>query len=299
MKRRGRVGVVVAGASLLLWLGGCTRASRPAPSPGPTTPADAPADAAPSEEAEAVDLEALIADPAAALPGTPVRHGRYDFRRLRDEGGFVVARTEALEVHALGSRLVGRVTREGERSPPSVLVFLTDAEGRLAQLVWRGLPGRGDVEHEFGEITARSDGATLEVVRKRGLSTSTQRVTVPGAWTLDVALALEQLPLWSVAAAAPPAQGLPAQVEWVAIDVSPEAKPERVRLAQRGKETLAVGGHEIDTWRYQTAGTAPLSAMLWVDAQGWVVRRLDQAASDEGTQWDTIYVPLAGDRLSR
>lgn len=289
--------VVAAGMGSLLLLVGCTRSPHPTPSPvapGSTEVADpqpAAADAAPGE---AIDLEALIADPAAALPGALVRHGRYDVRRLRDKGGFVVAMTEELEVHALGGRFVGRVARKSDLAPPSLLVFLTDHEGRLEQMIWRGLRGTGDVEHEFGEITARSDGPTLEVVRKRGLSASIQRVTVPGAWTLDGALALELLPLWSTAAQAPPAQ-----VEWVSIRLPPGIKPERVRLAQRGKETITVGGHEVDTWRYQAMGAAPVSAMIWVDEQGLVVRRLEQAAGEEGTQWDTIYVPLAGDRLFR
>jgi hypothetical protein len=304
MKRRGRVGVVVAGASALLSFGGCTRAPRPEPSP--VTPSPTTADAATADTAtdEVVDLEALIADPAAALPGALVRRGRYDFRRLRGKGAAAVAMTEELEIHALGERRVGRIARKGERSPPSLLVFLTDHEGRLAQLIWRGLPGTGDVEHEFSEITARSDGPSLEIVRKRGLNTSIQRVTVAGAWTLDVALALELLPLWSAAATArpeqaPPEQAPPEQVEWVSIRTSPGTQPERVSLARRGKETLTVGGHEVVTWRYQPAGSAPLSAMIWVDDEGLVVRSLEQEAGEGGTQWDTIYVPLTGDRLLR
>lgn len=298
MKRHGRIGVVAAGASSLLLLVGCTRSPPPkqvAPSPtavaDPQPAADAEADAALDE---GVELEALIADPAAALPGALVRHGRYDIRRLRDKGGFVVAMTEALEVHELGGRFVGRVSRKGDLAPPSSIVFITDQGGRLEQMIWRGLPGTGDVEHEFAEITARSDGPKLEVVRRRGLSTSIQRLTVPGAWTLDGALALELLPLWSVTAAA-----RPEQAEWVSIRLPAGLEPKRVRLAQRGKETINVGGHEVDTWRYQAAGAAPVSAMIWVDEQGLVVRRLEQAAGDEGTQWDTIYVPLIGDRLSR
>lgn len=300
MKRHGRAGVVVAGVWSILLLVGCTRP--PASTPSPVAPEPTPdADPRPAADAqtkaaadEVVDLEALIADPTAALPGTLVRRGRYDVRRLRPKGGFVVAMTEELEVHALGDRHVGRIARKGDLAPPSLLVFLTDDEGRLVHAIWRGLPGTGDVEHEFGEITARSDGPKLEIVRKRGLSSSIQRVTVPDAWTLDGALALELLPLWSTAATA-----RPEQAEWVAIRLAPGTKPTRVRLAQRGKESLPVGGHEIDAWRYQAVGEAPLSAMIWVDAQGLVVRRLEQPAGDESTQQDTIYVPLSGDRLFR
>lgn len=289
--------MVSSGASSLLLLVGCARS--PHPTPSPVVPGQAAvADPKPAAEAEVapdeVDLEALIADPVAALPGARMRHGRYDVRRLRDEGGFVVAMTEELEVHELGDRLVGRIARKGDQAPPSWLVFLTDDAGRLEHMIWRGLPGTGDVEHEFGEITARSEGPKLEIVRKRGLSASIQRVTVPGAWTLDGALALELLPLWSAAATA-----RPEQAQWVSIRFEPGTKPEHVRLAQRGKETLTVGGHEIDAWRYQAMGAAPRSAMIWVDEQGLVVRRLEQAAGEEGKQWDTIYVPLTGDRLFR
>lgn len=286
--------MVAAAASSLPWLVGCTRSPHPEPSPV------APAVASPQPDAEAgaaadeaVELEPLIADPTAALPGALVRHGRYDIRRLRDKGGFVVAMTEELEVHALGRRFVGRVSRRGDLAPPSVLVFLTDEGGRLEQMIWRGLPG-ADVEHEFGKITARSDGPKLEITRMRGLSASIERMTVRGAWTLDGALALELLPLWSATATA-----RPEQAQWVSIRLAPGLEPKPVRLAQQGKETIAVGGHEVDAWRYQAVGTAPVSAMIWVDEQGLVVRRLEQAEGEGGTQWDTIYVPLTGDRLFR
>lgn len=41
-------------------------------------------------------------------------------------------------------------------------------------------------------------------MRTKGLSSSIQRVTIAGAWTLDGALALEHLPLWSASSTARP-----------------------------------------------------------------------------------------------
>jgi hypothetical protein len=296
MKRHGRTGLIRSGAWSLLLLVGCARSrgSEPSPStPDPNPAADAQADSAADV---AIDLEALASDPAAALPGTVVRHGRYDVRQLLHERGFVVAMTEELEVHELGGRFVGRIASKSDETPmpPSVLVFVTDDQGRLERVSWRGLPGSSTVEHEFDQITARGDGPKLEVVRTKRLSSFIQRVTVPGAWTLDGALALEYLPLWSPAPTTPPEQA-----EWVSIQLQAGPKPARIRLAQRGKEPIKVGGHEIDTWRYQAVTEAPLSAVVWVDEHGLVVRRLEQSEGEASTQWDTIYVPLAGDRLAR
>lgn len=300
MERHARIGVIRLAVSSILLLVGCAGSRRPEPTPpepgpktaaGATPAADAQADSAPDV---AIDLEALASDPEAALPGALVRHGRYDVRQLKPERGFVVVVTEELVVHELGGRSVGRIASKGDETPPSSLVFVTDDQGRLEQLIWQSLPGASDVTHEFSRITARSDGPKLEIVRTRGLSSSIQRVTVPGTWTMDGALALELLPLWSTAATE-----RPEQAEWVSIQLQPVAKAGRVRLAQRGKETLKVGGHEIDTWRYQAVSESPLSAVIWVDEQGLVVRRLEQAEGEADTQWDTIYVPLAGDRLSR
>ena len=176
----------------------------------------------------------------------------------------------------------------------SLLVFVTDDQKRLAHVIWRGLRGTSAVAHEFSQISARADGPKLEIVRTKGLSSAIQRLTVPGAWTLDEALALEHLPLWIASATA-----RPEQAEWVSIELLPGPKPQRIRLAQQGKETIKVGGHEIATWRYQAVAEAPVSSVIWVDEQGFVVRRLVHEEGDASTQWDTIYVPLAGDRLSR
>lgn len=298
--------MIGSGVASLLLLVGC--AGSPAPQPSPAGPdaksgagaqpaADSAADSAadPASD-EVVDLEALVSDPAAALPGTPLRHGRYDVRQLMHEGGFVVAMTEELEIHALGGRIVGRITSKSDETPmpPSRLVFLTDDQGRLAHVIWRGLPGTSAVAHEYGQVSARADGPKLEIVRTKGLSSSIQRVTVAGAWTLDGALALEHLPLWSTSSTA-----RPEQAEWVAIEHLPGPKPQRVQLAQRGKETITVGGREVATWRYQAVAEGPVSSVIWVDEQGFVVRRLEHEDGDASTQWDTIYVPLAGDRLSR
>lgn len=277
----------------LVLLGGCasTPALGPTPVGGPPPAADARVD--PAHDV-VVDLEALIADPTAALPGTLVRHGRYDVRRLLHEGGFVVAMTEELELHTLGGRFVGRVASKGDAVPPSILVFVTDAQGRLQQVIWQGLQGTGAAEHELDRVTASSDGPKLEIVRTRGLSSSIQRVTTPGAWTLAGALALDLLPLWS---ATPTAQ--PDGAEWVSMKLQPGFAPERIRLAPHGKETIEVGGREVEAWRYQAVTDSPLSAMVWVDEQGFVVRSLEQSAGEGSMQWDTIYVPLPGDRLAR
>ena len=300
MERHARIGVTRLVVSSILLLVGCAGSRRPETAPpepepkaaaGPTPAADAQADPAPDV---VIDLEALSADPQAALPGTLVRHGRYDVRQLKQDRGFVVAMTEELVVHELGGRRVGRIASKGDETPPSFLVFVTDAQGRLEHLIWQALPNTTEVTHEFSRITARSDGPKLEIVRTRGLQSSIQRVTVPDAWTLDGALALELLPLWSAAATA-----RPEQAEWVSIQLQPVAKAQRVRLAQRGKETLKVGGHEVDAWRYQAVTDSPLSAVIWVDEQGLVVRRLETADGEASTQWDTIDVPLAGDWLSR
>jgi hypothetical protein len=291
MEWHGRSCVIRWVASSILLLGGC--ASSPGSKPSPSEPDPKSVDPAPDV---VIDLEVLVSDPAAALPGTLVRHGRYDVRQLMHEGGFVVAMTEELEVHELGGRFVGRIASKSDQTPmpPSILVFVTDDQGRLEHVLWQGLPGTGEVVHEFSRISARSDGPKLEIVRTKGLSSLIQRVTVPGAWTLDGALALELLPLWSPAPTA-----RPEQAEWVSIPLELGSKPERIRLAQRGKETLTVGGHEVDAWRYQAVADAPLSAMVWVDEQGLVVRELEESEGEGSTQWDTIYVPLAGDRLSR
>lgn len=300
MTWHGRIGVIRWGASLLVLLVGCVRSTGPEPSPpvpDPKSVAGAePAASAGAEPDVVVDLEALAADPAAELPGTLVRHGRYDVRRLKHGGGFVVAMTEELEVHQLGGRVVGRIASKGDETPmaPSFMVFVTDDQGRLEHVIWRGLPSTSAVTHEFSEVTARSDGAKLEIVRTKGLTSSIQRLTITGAWTLDGALAVEHLPLWSAAPMTPPEQ-----VEWVSIQLQAVAKPARIRLAQRGQETITVGGHEVDAWRYQSVAEAPLSSVIWVDAHGLVVRRLESSEEDAGTQWDAIYVPLAGDRLSR
>jgi hypothetical protein len=300
MERHGRIRVIRLVASSILLLGGCAGSRGPEPSPSEPDPKSA-AGAKPAAEADpapdvVIDLEVLAADPAAALPGTLVRHGRYDVRQLMHEGGFVVAMTEELVVHELGGRFVGRIASKSDETPmpPSFLVFVTDDGGRLERVIWQGLPGTSVAEHEFSRISARSDGPKLEIERTKRLSSSIQRVTVPGAWTLDGALALELLPLWSAAATA-----RPEQAEWVSIQLQPVSKPERIRLAQRGKETIKVGGHEVDVWRYQAVGESPLTAVVWVDEQGLVVRRLEQSEGEASTQWDTIYVPLAGDRLSR
>jgi hypothetical protein len=275
-------------ASSIVLLGGCASSPAPGPTPVGDPPPAADARADPANDV-VVDLEALIADPTAALPGTPVRHGRYDVRQLMHEGGFVVAMTEDLEVHALGGRFVGRVARKSDATPmpPSILVFVTDDQRRLQRVIWHGLRGTSAVEHEFSRITASSDGPKLEVVRTKGLSSSIQRVTVPGAWTLDGALALELLPLWS---ATPTAR--PDGAEWVSIRLESGVAPERIRLAPRGKETIEVGGHEVEAWRYQAVTDSPLSAMVWVDLQGFVMRKLEQSAGEASTTWDTIYVPL-------
>lgn len=300
MKRHGRIGVICSGASLLL-LVGCASSSKPKPSPsepGPKPAAEAKADPKPADPTsdEVIDLEALISDPKAALPGKVMRHGRYDVRQLMHEGGFVVAMTEELEVHELGGRVVGRIASKSDETPmpPSLLVFVTDDQKRLAHVIWRGLRGTSAVTHEFSQISARADGPKLEIVRTKGLSSAIQRLTVPGAWTLDGALALEHLPLWIASATA-----RPEQAEWVSVELLPGPKPERIRLAQQGKETIKVGGHEIAAWRYQAVAEAPVSSVIWVDEQGFVVRRLVHEEGDASTQWDTIYVPLAGDRLSR
>lgn len=300
MKRHGRIGVIRLGASLLVLLVGCVRSTAPEPSPPASDPRSV-AGAEPAADARAepdvvIDLEALAADPGAELPGTMVRHGRYDVRQLRHGGGFVVAMTEELEVHELGGRFVGRIASKGDETPmaPSFMVFVTDDQGRLAHVIWRGLPSTSAVTHEYGEVTARSDGPKLEIVRTKGLTSSIQRLTIAGAWTLDGALALEHLPLWSAAPMTPPEQS-----EWISIQLQAVAKPARIRLAQRGKETIKVGGHEVDAWRYQSVAEAPLSSVVWIDEHGLVVRRLEDSEGDADTQWDTIYVPLAGDRLSR
>jgi hypothetical protein len=285
-------------ASSILLLVGCARSPGPKPSPPEPDPksVDGAKPAADPANDVVIDLEILASDPAAALPGTLVRHGRYDVRQLMPDRGFVVAMTEELVVHELGGRFVGRIASKGDEMPmaPSFLVFVTDDQGRLEHVIWQGLPGASDVTHEFSKITARSDGPKLEIVRTKGLSSSIQRVTVPGAWTLDGSLGLELLPLWSAAATA-----RPEQAEWVSIQLQPVAKAERIRLAQRGKETITVGGHEVDVWRYQAVADSPLTAVVWVDEQGLAVRRLEQSEGEADTQWDTIYVPLAGDRLSR
>jgi len=288
-------------ASSILLLVGCTRSPGPKPSPPEPDPKSA-ADPKPAADAQAdpasnvvIDLEALAADPAAVLPGELVRHGRYDVRQLMHEG-FVVAMTEELEVHELGGRFVGRIASKADETPmpPSFVVFVTDDQGRLEHVIWQALPGTSAVAHEFDRVAARSDGPKLEIMRARGLSSSIQRVEVPGVWTLDGALALELLPLWS---AAPTER--PEQAQWVSLSLESVSKPARIRLARRGKEPLKVGGHDVETWRYQAVTEGPLSAVIWVDEHGLVVRRLEQEEGEASTQWDTIYVPLAGDRLSR
>lgn len=295
MERHGRMRVIRRVASSIVLLGGCASSPALGPKPvgGPPPAAGAPAD--PAHDV-VVDLEALIADPTAALPGTLVRHGRYDVRQLMHEGGFVVAMTEELEVHALGGRFVGRVASKSDATPmpPSILVFVTDDQRRLQQVIWHGLKGTSAAEHEFSRITASSDGPKLEIVRTKGLSSSIQRVTVPGAWTLDGALALDLLPLWS----APPT-ARPDGAEWVSIQLESGVAPERIRLAPHGKETIEVGGREVEAWRYQAVTESPVSAMVWVDEQGFVVRSLEQSAGEASMRWDTIYVPLPGDRLAR
>ena len=136
MERHARIGVIRLVVSSILLLVGC--ASSPGPDP------KAVAGAKPAEDAQAdpakdvvIDLEALASDPAAALPGTLVRHGRYDVRQLMHEGGFVVAVTEELVVHELGGRFVGRIASKSDETPmpPSLLVFAVSSEDAVRAIV--------------------------------------------------------------------------------------------------------------------------------------------------------------------
>jgi hypothetical protein len=257
----------------------------------PSAQADAAAPAA-------IDLEALASDPAAALPGTRVRHGIYEVRQAMHEGGFVVAMTEELAIHELGGRFVGRIASKSDATPmpPSYLVFTTDEQRRLDRVIWRGLKGTSAVEHEYGQASFRDDGPELEIVRHKAaaLSSSTQRMAVPDAWTLAGTVALEYLPLWAEASVAKPQKA-----QWVTVGLEPEAERQPTRLEHRGKQTIAVGEHEIEASRYETLGEGP-PVQIWVDEQGLVVRRLEPSEDDESaTGWETIYVPLPGDPLAR
>jgi hypothetical protein len=321
MRRHRRTGVTLSIAALLL--GGCDRSPTPAPSPASPSAAATPApDAEPAAVAapqspsvgavpppstqpdpappavETIDLEALAATPSATLPGTLVRRGRYDVRQSMLEGELVVAMTEELTIHELGGRFVGRIASQSDNTPmpPSFVVFATDDLRHLQHVIWRGLQGTSAVEHELSRASFRTDGTEVEIVRtKSPLSSSTEQAAISGAWTLRGPTALEYLPLWSVAPAA-----RSAKAEWSSLGLEPDSGPERIQLEPRGKKAFAVGGHEIDTWHYKTAKkkSAP-SVELWIDEQGLVMRRLEVSKGELETRWDTIYVPLPGDPLSR
>lgn len=324
MRRRRRTSVSLSVAALLLY--GCDRSPAPAPTPSPPPPsaaatptphAEPAAVAAPQSPSvaavppsspqpdpappvvETIDIEALAATPTTALPGTLVRRGRYDVRQSMLEGGLVVAMTEELTIHELGGRFVGRIASQSDATPmpPSFVVFATDEHRRLQHVIWRGLQGTSAVEHELSRASFRTDGTGVEIVRtKSPASSSTERATSSDAWTLRGPVALEYLPLWSVAPAA-----RSAKAEWSSLGLEPDSGPERIELQPRGKEALEVGGHEIDTWHYATVKkkSAP-SFDVWIDEQGLVMRRLEVDDDEMGpTRWDTIYVPLPGDPLSR
>jgi hypothetical protein len=289
-----RFGMVLLAAATLL-LAGCKPVADAKPI-APTQPlASAQVETAPPA---AIDLEALSSDPAAVLPGTLVRHGRYEVRQSMHEGGFVVAMTEDLTVHELDGRFVGRIASASAETPmpPSFLVFVTDDQRRLEHVIWRGLKGTSAVDHEFSRVSFRDDGPELEIMRNAAglLSSSIERVSTADTWTFNGAVALEYLPLWSEAPAT-----RPKKAAWVSLRLHPDDKAERVQLELRGKQKLAVGQHEVEASHYETVGKGP-SVEVWVDEQGLVVRRLEPSEDDESeTGWETIYVPLPGDPLSR
>jgi hypothetical protein len=297
-----RLGVALLVASPLLLLAACKSSS--APDPSPSQPGvDVATKAPPGAKGEdappaAIDLEALSSDPTAALPGTLVRHGRYEVRQALHEGGFVVSMTEELAIHELGGRFVGRIASKSDETPmpPSFLVFVTDDQRRLEHVIWRGLKGTSAVAHEFSRASFRDDGPELEIVRHEAaaLSSSIQRMKLSEAWTLAGTVALEYLPLWSEASVAEPLKA-----QWVSLRLEPDAERQPIRLEHRGKQTIEVGKHEVEASRYETLGKGP-PVQIWVDEQGLVVRRLEPS-EDDGAQtgWETIYVPLPGDPLAR
>jgi hypothetical protein len=265
--------------------------------PSPTPKVDA---AIPKVDAAApptIDLGALSSDPAVALPGTLVRHGRYEVRQAMHEGGFAVSMTEELAVHELGGRFVGRIASASDATPmpPSFLVFVMDDQRRLEHVIWRGLPGTSVVEHEFIRVSLRTEGPELVIVRKKGMfSSAIERVKVADAWALGGTVALEYLPLWSETPAA-----RPQKAQWVSFQLLFDADRKRVQLEHRGKQKITVGKHEVEASHYETVGKGP-KVEVWVDEQGLVVRRLEPSEDDETqTGWETIYVPLPGDPLSR